>query len=204
MCILGQKTQELVALAKEGNDAALNQICRVYGERVRWMVRFRMGKELRSKLESMDLVQEALIHALGRLDHFTYTSEGDFVRWLSKIAENEFRGNLRKLHAERRDIRRETRLEDYRSTTGGGFVGTPGPIRTTTPSVIESRREDLARLEKAIDQLKAEYREVIVWIKIEGSSYEEIGHRLGKSTDAVRMLATRAMAALTTAFRRVS
>jgi hypothetical protein len=57
MCALGQKTQELVALAKEGDKSALNDLYRVYAERVRWMVRFRMSRELRSKLESMDLVQ---------------------------------------------------------------------------------------------------------------------------------------------------
>jgi len=203
MCVLGRKTQELVALAKAGDETALSQICRVYGERVRWMVRFRMGRELRSKLESMDLVQETLIHVLSGLDRFTYTNEGDFVRWLSKIAENELRGNMRKLRAERRDIRREVRFEGYRSRTGGRFVGTPDVIKTTTPSVIESRKEDLARLERAIDELRPEYREVIIWVKIDGLSYGEIGRRLGKSADAARMLATRAMAALATAFRRI-
>ena len=204
MCTRGQKTQELVALAREGNDAARSEICRVYGERVRWMVRGRMGKELRSKFESIDLVQDTLIHALRRLNQFTYTDEGDFVRWLATIAENELRDNLRKLRAEKRDVRRDVPLEDCRSTTGCGYVGIPGLMRTTTPSIIASRQEDLARLEQAIDQLKPEYRDVIVWIKIEGLSCEEIGHRVGKSADAVRMLATRAMAALTTAFQRVS
>ena len=43
-----RKTQELVALAKDGDGSALSQICRVYTERVRWMVRLRMGKELRT------------------------------------------------------------------------------------------------------------------------------------------------------------
>ncbi len=32
MCNFGQKTQELVILAKEGDDSALEQLCRVYGE----------------------------------------------------------------------------------------------------------------------------------------------------------------------------
>jgi len=167
------------------------------------MVRLHMGKELRSQLESMDLVQETLLRALGGLDDFTYENEGDFVRWLSKITENELRGSLRRLHAEKRDIRREVRLDDYRSTAGGAFVGTPEPIRTTTPSVVTSKREDLVKLEKALDALKPEYREAIILAKIEGLSYGQIGVRLGKSADAARMLATRAMAALTVAFRKI-
>ena len=203
MCTCGQKTQELVSLAKEGDKSALNHLYEVYAERVLWMVRFRMSKELRSKLESMDLVQDTLIRALSALDDFTYKNEGDFVRWLSKIAENELRGSLKRLHAGKRDIRKEVRLDNYRPTTGGGFVGAPGAIKATTPSVIMSKKEDLARLEKAMDELQPEYREAIVLTKIEGLSYAEIGIRLGKSADAVRMLATRAMVALTAAFRRI-
>jgi len=203
MCSFSGKTQELVTLAKDGDEPALNQLCRVYGERVRWMVRLRMGKELRSKLESMDLVQDVLVHALEGLGDFTYTNEGDFVRWLSKITQNVLRDNLDKMHAGKRDIRKEVRFGGYGLTTGDRLLGVPGPRDTTTPSAIMSKREDLAKLEKAIDGLKPEYREVIVLTKIEGLSYREIGNRLGKSADAVRMLVPSAMAELTTVFMRI-
>ena len=203
MCTLGQKTQELVTLAKHGDKSALNQLYRAYVERVRWMVRFNMSKELRARLESMDLVQDALVHALKGLGDFTYKNEGDFVRWLSKIAQNALRDNLDKLHADKRNVRKELPLDGYRSTTNSGFVGSPGPIDITTPSMIMSRREDLAKLEKAIDMVKPEYREVIVLTKIEGLSYREIGNRLCKSPDAVRMLVPSAMAELTTVFMRI-
>ncbi|MBA7661655.1 RNA polymerase sigma factor CarQ [subsurface metagenome] len=194
------KTQQLVALAKEGNESALNQLCNVYGERVRRIVRLRMGKELRSKLDSMDLVQDTLLSALEGLGDFTYKTEGDFLRWLSRIAQNALRDNLDKLHADKRDIRKEVRLGGYGPTTGDRFVGTPGPIDTTTPSVIMSRKEDLDKLENAIDELKPEYRKVIVLAKIDGLSYNQIGERLGKSADAVGHLLSRAMVALTDNF----
>jgi len=203
MCTCCRKTQELVALAKDGDDSAVSQLYGLYAERVRWMVRLRMGKDFRSKLESMDVVQETFVHALSGLNDFTYTNEGDFVRWLCKIAENSLRGNLRRLHAEKRDIRKEVRFESPGSATGGGFGGTPGPVKTTTPSAILFQKEDFARLEKALDELKPEYREAILLAKVEGLSYGQMGARLGQSADAARMLATRAMAALTAAFRRI-
>ena len=202
-CTYNQKTQQLVTLAQGGDESALNQLCRVYSERVRWMVRLRMNKELRSKLESMDLAQDVLIHALRGLGDFTYENEGDFIRWLSKIAQNALRDNLDKLHADKRNVRKELPLDGYMSTTNSKFVGSPGPIDSTTPSMIMSRKEDLARLEKAIDMVKPEYREVIVLSKIEGLSYREIGDRLSKSDDAVRMLLSRAMASLTIVFKRL-
>jgi len=203
MCTCGQKTQHLVVLAKDGDKSALNQLYRIYSERVRWLVRLRMSKELRSKLESMDIVQNTLIHALNGLDDFTYKNEGDFVRWLSKIAENEMRGNLKKLHTDKRDIRKEVQLDNYGQTTTGGVLGIPKSIITITPSVIMSRKEDLDKLEKSLDQLKPEYRRVVILAKIDGLSYKEIGERLGKSADAVGMLLSRAMVALTIAFGRI-
>ncbi|TKJ35284.1 MAG: hypothetical protein CEE38_15770 [Planctomycetes bacterium B3_Pla] len=200
MCNFGQKTQELVILAKEGDDSALEQLCRVYGERVRRIIRLRMGKEIRPKLDSMDLVQEALLSALGGLGDFTYKNEGDFLRWLSRITQNALSDNLDKLYTDKRDIRKEVRLENYEPTTGSGLVGTPGAIEATTPSVIMSKKEDLDKLEKAIDELKPDYREVIVLSKIDGLSYKEIGDRLGKSIDSVGHLLSRAMVALTETF----
>jgi len=194
------RTQELVALAKDGNDSALNQLCNVYGERVHWIIRLRMGRELRSKLESMDLVQDVLVSALRDLGDFTYKDEGDFLRWLSKIAENRLRDNVDKLHADKRDIRKEVRLDNRGPTTGGRHFAVPGPIVTTTPSVIMSKKEDLDELAKAMDQLKPEYKEVIVLTKIEGLSYKEIAGKLGKSDEAVRKLVSRAMAVLTSVF----
>ena len=200
MCNFAQKTQELVTLAKGGDDSALEQLCRVYGERVRRIIRLRMGKDIRPRLDSMDLVQDALLSALGGLESFTYKNEGDFLRWLARITQNVLRDNLDKLYTEKRDIRKEVQFENYGATTGGGFVGTPGPIESTTPSVIMSKKEDLDKLEKAIDQLKPDYREVIVFAKIDGLSYKEIADKLGKSIDSVGHQLSRAMVALTEVF----
>jgi RNA polymerase sigma-70 factor (ECF subfamily) len=194
------KTQHLVALAKEGNEFALNQLCSVYGERIRRIIRFRLDQKLRPKLDSIDVVQDALILALGGLKDFTYRDEGDFLRWLSRIAENKLRDIWDKFHADKRDIHREIPFKKEGEATEGGFVGTTGPICTTTPSVIMCRKEALDRLEKALDKLKPEYKEVVVLKRIEGLSHAEIAERLDKNAGAVRMLLARAMAALTIAY----
>ena len=196
-------TQRLVILAKDGDRAALEQLCQVYGERVHWIVRLRMGGEIRSKLDSMDVVQDAFVLALADLGDFTYRSEGDFLRWLSKIVENRIRDNVKKLHADKRNIRKEVPLRDRAPATERGSVGAPGPVATTTPSVIVSKKEDLEKLEEAIGKLRPEYREAVILKRIEGLSYKEIGHRLGKSADAVGMLVSRAMVALIGAFEKI-
>ena len=196
------QTQRLVTLAKDGDQSALAQLCKAYTERVLRIVRMRMGPELRSKLESMDLVQDAFISVLRDMGDFTYQNEGDFLRWVSKIAENRIRDNLDKFHADKRDIHKEIPLNDNSSTTQDTFVRVSGPVDAATPSLIMSKKEDLNKLEKAMDKLKPEYRKVITLTKIEGLSYKEAADRLGKGPDAVRMLLSRALAALSRSFEK--
>lgn len=197
------KTRHLVALAQDGDESALNQLCKVYCSRVLWIIRLRMGRELRSQLESMDLVQDVLMSALKDLGNFTYKTEGDFLRWLSRIAENRLRGYLQRLRANKRDIRKEVQLNGYRPTAEDSIVATLDAVATTTPSAIMSKREELDKLAKAIDALKPEYRQVIVLKKIEGISYKEIGDRLGKSSEAARKLVSRALEELINIFENV-
>lgn len=183
--------------AQDGDASALDQLCGVYTERVRRIVRFRMGPELRSHLESMDLVQEALVEAVLDLNQFRYANEGDFLRWLSGIVENTIRDNVDKAHAAKRDIRRQVPLDVVAARGDRPAHEANIPIATTTPSVVLSLREDLDRLEKAMDQLKLEYREVIVLAKIEGLSCKEIAEKLNKTPAAVAMLLSRALLAVT-------
>lgn len=200
MSVGNEKTQRLVALAKVGDQTALNQLCCVYSERVRRIIRFRLDRKLRSKLDSVDVVQDVLLLAMGGLKDFTYRSEGDFLRWLSRIAENKIRDIFDEFHTEKRDIRREIPFKEQERSTGGAKSSGLGPMRIPTPSVIMCKKESLDRLEKALDELKPEYREVVVLKRIEGLSYDEIGERLGKSAKAVSMLMYRAMTALTIAY----
>lgn len=198
-----KRTRELVAQAQKGNRTAMSRLFSVYGDRVFRIVRMRMGGELRKRMESTDLVQEVLLSALQDLDHFEYRDDGDLLRWLAKITERRISDNLRKMHAKKRDVRRE--LQYYESSQKhSSDIGTPAGeiMRTTTPSIIAVRNEDLDRLEQAMTGLKSEYKRVIVLIKIDGLSLSEASQHLGRKPDAVRMLLSRAMSELASEFER--
>ena len=193
-------TLKLVKRVKKGDQAALEQLCHTYNERILRIVRMRMGPELRSKMQSMDLVQDTFISAIRSMENFTYTNEGDFLRWISKIAENRLRDNIDKFHAGKRDIRKEIPLNNRAQDT---YAPSFDPIDSTTPSLIMSKQEDLDKLEMAMDKLKPDYREVIKLTKIEGLSYKEVAEKLGKTPDATRMLLARAISALSHSFEEL-
>jgi len=196
------KTQCLVTLAKEGDKLAIEQLCGIYGERVRRIIRLRIDRKLRSKIDSVDVVQDALILAMGGLKDFTYKNEGDFLRWLSKIAENKLHDILDKFYTEKRDIRREIPFKKVENNTEEVSFIASEPLDTTTPSVLLFKKEQLDRLERAIDDLKPDYREVIYLSRIERLSNAEIAEKLGKSKGAVAMLLSRALVALTAAYEK--
>lgn len=195
-----KQTLHLVTLAKSGDKLAIEKLYEIYSERILRIVRLRMGNKLRSKMQSMDIVQEALFSSFRDMKNFVYKNEGDFLRWLSSIAENKIRDHLRKLGSSGRDISKEIPLDDSSPSKNDSFVPGIEPTDTTTPSKIISRKEEHEKLEKAMQRLNPEYREVILLAEIEGLSYKQIGEKIGKSPDAARMLLARALNALSKAY----
>lgn len=196
-------TQQLVCQAKEGSAEALNELYERYATRVLAAVRARLGAKLRSKVESWDIVQEAFMASLRNLDGFQHKSDGAFLAWLAKIVENRIRDEAAFFQAKKRDMDKEGPLDQPESPEGGAS-GLAGRKEDQTPSKLVVLGEDLQRLEAAMDLLPVEARELVIAVKIEGLSYVEIAEQQGKSPDAVRMQANRALVALTKAFRVVS
>jgi RNA polymerase sigma-70 factor (ECF subfamily) len=194
-------TQALLQRIQTGDKGALNDLYNRYLMRVLAAVRARLGAELRGKLESWDVVQDALLASLKNVQSFNQTSEGAFLNWLAKVVENRIRDQLDFFRADKRDHRLERPLAGPRSEESSVPLDIPERSGVPTPSQFLVLSEDLARLEKAMDQLPEESRELIVSVKIEGQTYDEIAQHLGKSPDAVRMQVKRALLALTNAFR---
>ncbi|MDT8301640.1 MAG: RNA polymerase sigma factor [Sedimentisphaerales bacterium] len=195
-----QNTHQMVSSAQKGDRFALEQLCNIYAERIRRIVRLRAGTELRAQLESMDLVQDAMIAAVTSLKDFRYHKDGDFMRWLAKIAENRIRDRVDHIHAAKRDVRRQVQLEDDENKSSCQKPYGSVPIVTTTPSVLLVKREEFDRLEKAMDRLKGHYRKVLLLAKIEGLTHEQIAERMKKSPAAVAKLLPRAIVALANEF----
>ncbi len=193
-----QETIQLLRQAHAGDQKALGDLYARYGERLRSVVRLRLGPRLRSKMESCDVVQEALLASLRHVEQAEFVSSGAFMRWLSKLAENRIRDEAEKYTAQKRNAARELPLE----VTTPATDSVAGPIADlatfTTPSQVAARAEDLQHLENAIDALPDDQKEALLLVRYEGLSLAEAAAHLQRSPDAVRMLIARALARLAT------
>ena len=151
---------------------------------IRAFVRMRMGAELRAKEESCDIVQSVAREVLQYSDRFGHGGEEGFRDWLFTTAHRKVVRRLRHWRTAKRQNQQETALPEELA----GLV--------PTPSLHASAREHLAAVEKALDALSDEQRDVLTWSRLVGLSHAQIAERLGKTEVAVRKILSRALARL--------
>jgi RNA polymerase sigma-70 factor (ECF subfamily) len=180
------ETRELFERARTGSDADQNAFFDRAARKLLPLIRLRMGRTLRSEVESRDILQAVLLKSLNRLDQVK--DPAAVMGWLARIAENEIRDRADYGSRQRRDAARRVPLDDQ-------AVEVPALVRQALSQVILDERAK--KLELALEALPDAQREIIVLRMFEELGFVEIGRRIGKSEDASRMAFARAMAALT-------
>jgi len=175
--------QDVVALAKQGDELAYRELIRRY-ERPVFSLIYRM---VRNRELAEDLSQETFIKVLNAVQ--SYRPEFKFSSWVFKIANNAAIDHLR-----RREL-------DTLSLEGSPHAETPEMVEATalqvserTESALEEveNRELGGQIEVAIEKLRPEYRSCILLRHVEGRTYEEIADILGLPLGTVKTYIHRA------------
>ncbi|MBI1808553.1 MAG: sigma-70 family RNA polymerase sigma factor [Gemmatimonadetes bacterium] len=174
---------DVVALAQRGREDAFRELVRRY-ERPVFSLIFRM---VRDTATTEDLAQDAFIKVLNHLDK--YRPEFKFSSWLFKIANNVAIDFLRR------------RQLDTVSMDGSPHAQTAADVEATSFDVSSQDESPLDRMEakelgsaieRAIAQLRPEYRSCILLRHVEGRSYEEIAATLDLPLGTVKTYIHRA------------
>lgn len=144
---------------------------------------WRLDPHLKQNLSAEDIWQETLLKAWQRRAEFVWQDISAFRRWLLTIAERLIADHRDHLHAQKRDVARERRIEQEGTSSSGPQLE---PWSSTTPSRVASARELAAAIERVLAELPDEFREVIRLRLIENLPVQEIADRLGLGESAVR------------------
>jgi len=194
---------DLVRRAQDGDLGAFNRLFARYYDRVRRVVRLRLGPGLRGVLESGDILQETFVAAVQAFEHFEVREEAGLIDWLSRIAERRIKVAARHARALKRDRRREVAIDHIRGSITSGEIAIEPAATITLPGEKAMKAEAIELLEEGIAELKEEYREVILQREYCGASWETIAHQMqSPSANASRMLHARAMVELGKRVRR--
>lgn len=156
-------------------------------------VRAQLGAKLRSRESVSDIVQSAAREVLEDLRALPTPSREELRAWLFRAAERKLIDKARYWNAERRDPAVEERRPN-------GGDDSPGDRRRPTderPSTALHMAEELERLERALESLSPEHREVILLARILELPHATIGQLMDRSEGATRMLLVRALTRLT-------
>jgi len=167
------ESRELIARARSGDQAATDALFAHYAERIRRIVRVRLGPALRSWTESGDLVQETCLAALRDLPRSEVGNEFEFLDWLAGIATNRVRELSDFLRAQKRDVARQRPLDVDHPLVAAS---------RSSPSAHAFRAEVRAILDEALSELPADYREVVLLRDYFGASWPEIARDLSTPT----------------------
>ncbi|MEZ5963942.1 MAG: RNA polymerase sigma factor [Planctomycetota bacterium] len=159
-------------------------------------IRARAGQALRARESAVDLAQSVCREVLQDLDDFEFRGEEAFRGWLFRQATRKIIDRHRYLARARRDAACE---QPAAAAAEDDEVGMLQCYQTLcTPSVHASAREELQRIERAVEELPEAQRDAVTMSRLLGMNYVDIADVMQISEAAVRALVARGLAALTT------
>jgi RNA polymerase sigma-70 factor (ECF subfamily) len=185
-----ESVQRLSA-ARAGSREAMGQALQACRGYLLLVAQQELGPQLQAKGGASDLVQQTLVDAVRDFGQFHGQTEDELLQWLRRLLLNNLADFVRRYReAGKRQIDREVPLPGGdESADRGGDVAATMP----TPSGAAVARETAAALQRVLERLPEDYRQVIVLRYQEERSFDEIGAALGLTANAARKLLLRAV-----------
>ena len=146
-------------------------------------VRRRVQGKLKAKLETEDVVQDAIANFLRDAPNFVVQGEGQFRAFLQMVADNVIRGHHRYFERQRRRLSRERPLSGM----------TEAVMDSQTPSRVASKDEGEARVRLSLEMMDPIEQRIICMKIYDNLTYREIADNLGIQVEAARQRFRRAM-----------
>jgi RNA polymerase sigma-70 factor (ECF subfamily) len=175
----------------EGPGALLER----FRDYLRLLARAQLPAQVRSKLDSSDLVQQTLLRAYQGLAEFRGRTSAEQAAWLRQILAHTLANAVRDLTRDRRDVTLERSLEASLNESSSRLEGWLAADQSS-PCQQAERNEQLLRLATALDRLPEDQREALLLKHVQGLSLAEIGERLGRTRAAVASLLRRGLKGL--------
>ena len=183
-----QEEQLLVDRCRRGDRESFAQLMRLHEKQI-YNFTYRM---LGSEGEAEDLTQDIFIAAFRGIRSFR--GEAKFSTWLYRIALNQARNRIKYL-SRRNFFARQRRRADYGATT---VSESPEglPDGAPTPEQWTMTRDLAAQVQKCLNQIPLQARQILVLRDIQGFSYNELSEMLSLKPGTVKSRLHRARAAM--------
>ena len=185
---------KLVCFCKKGNVDAFEELVKKHQKKM-LNISYRM---IGNYEDACEIVQDAFISAYKAIRHFEERAR--FSTWLYTIVINLSRNRLNQLKIQ--GSREAFSMDDPISTDSGELVV---ELASSESSVIENleKRELQQKVQKCIDSLDSEFKEIIILRDVQEFSYDEISDMLSIPDGTVKSRLFRAREMLRDHLKRV-
>jgi RNA polymerase sigma-70 factor (ECF subfamily) len=156
-------TAALLERARAGDQAALNEIFAEHRGRLRRMVELRLDRRLQSRIDASDVIQEAYVEVVRRLDEYLRDPAYPLFLWLRLIVgERLLKLHRHHLGTQMRDAGLEVSI--YRGAlpaASSAALAAQLLGKHTSPTQAAVRAERMLRLQEALNTLDPMDREVL-------------------------------------------
>lgn len=182
----------LLNLAIAGEAAALASLLEEFEPQLMAYVNRRLPLQVRGHASPEDIVQEANYEACRLIGGFTNRGSRSFFHWLKRIANFWIKRVIERFRSRR--TFGVNGLEDDQGSVLSALEHLV--VYRRTPSASAAAHEFVSTVERAMQRLNQDYRQVIHHRFLEGLDVTETAARMGRSNDKVMVLCSRALAAL--------
>src|SRR5258708_7014412 len=167
----GKSDEEIVQIYKEGNKEAFKELIDRYSSHL-----YNFSARLAGKNNASDIVQETFIKVWGNMERFD-PKKASFKTWIFTIAKNSITDFLRK--------KKVVLFSDMGSGEDDSFLGNI-PDENPLPDKMLEKLEDKEFLNKILEKLRYDYREILLLHYQEDMTFEEIGKVLNQPPNTVK------------------
>ncbi len=184
------QTHDLLEQVQSGDRQALDRLLTRYRPDLQSFIDFHLDAGLRARVDPSDVVQEAQLEVVRRMDDFLRRRPMPFHLWVRKTAYERLL-KLRRDHRQRvrRSVDREVPLPERSSL----LLARPFVSRGPSPSRQAEAREFAERLSRAVAELSEADQEILLMRHAEELPYEEIACLLEIELAAARKRYGRAL-----------
>lgn len=191
---------ELIERARAGDRAAWNALLSRHRDRLRRMVEIRLDARLQARLDASDVVQDAFVEVVERLDEYVRDPKMPLFLWLRLVVgERLMRLHRQHLGTQMRDAGREISL--YRGAlpaASSAALAAQLLGRHTSPTQAVLRAERILRVQEALNALEPMDREILSLRHFEELTAAETAQVLGIAEAAAAKRYFRALKRLKT------
>jgi RNA polymerase sigma-70 factor (ECF subfamily) len=160
------------------------------------MIQLRLDHRLAGRVSASDVLQEAYIDALKRVEHYFEKPDQPFFGWLRLVVGQRLADVHREHLAQKRDAAKDLSIHPAGSAADSGCIAAFLVGHLSSPSGIAAKQETFARLEEALEQMDPLDREVLALRHFEELSNTEAAELLGIQPPAASKRYVRALARL--------